>query len=78
MDEENPKVCVGDRGIKPCRLTDEIVDGARRFHAGKATASSDERQQLTTSDFVRLQRRRLQQGDHCVVEQGGVAQAFHG
>jgi hypothetical protein len=78
VDEENPNVCVGNRVIKPCRLTDEIVDGARCFHASKATASNDERQQLTTSESVRLQRRRFQQCDHRVVEQGGVAQVLHG
>src|SRR4029453_17576597 len=78
MDEDNSNVLFGYRWIVPCRLTDEIVDGARCFHASKAAASNDERQQLPASWCVRLQRRSLQQGNHRIVEQGGVAEGLHG
>jgi hypothetical protein len=49
MDEDHANVSFGRRRIIPCRLTDEIVDSARRFDAGKTAASNDESQQRAAS-----------------------------
>lgn len=64
MDEDDSNVAVGNRRIVPCRFADEIVDGARRLHAGKAAARNHERQQLAAGEFVRLQRHRFHTSGH--------------
>ena len=59
------------------RVTQEIVDGADRFHSGKSAPGDHHRQRRLPRRLVHLVVGQFQRVDHSVAQEDGVAQGFH-